>query len=322
MKKKGWFVLIFLLVFVGSVEAFKWSELGRAPLMPAIEDKISLQEKFSSYRGDILEGLRMAEPTWNGSEIFQSLETAIRSDRAVTETFFGLGQRFEWMIFRPQGRVGIVRNVEWAGKENLEGFLIAVAYKNERLKFFIAKRCGNLALVEKKPAPPPPKAETPPPPRVQAPPSAPPLKAEIVKPESLVSVSDEKRVFIRIFFLALPPRDDSAREVLRKDPRAIEKSTFQILNDATMKMGREGRFLLKLFTSENEGPAAFVAEVRVKGVGMWSAGRDFLQQYSRYEIWPDEQTMTSFFWPPSGWQKGEVSEFLRARIHHRVFITY
>jgi hypothetical protein len=142
--------------------------------MPAIEDKISLQEKFSSYQGDILEGLRMAEPTWNASEIFQSLETAIRSDRAVTETFFSLGQRFEWMIFRPQGRVGIVRNVEWAGKGNLEGFLIAIAYKNEEIKFFIAKRCGNLALVEKKPAPPPPKVEAPPPPKAETPPPPPP----------------------------------------------------------------------------------------------------------------------------------------------------
>jgi hypothetical protein len=322
MKKKGWFVLFLVLVgsVVGSVEAFKWSELGRAPLMTDVQDKISLQEKFSSYRGDILEGLRMAEPTWNASEIFQLLETAIRSDRAA-ETFFGLGQRFEWMIFRPQGRVGIVRNVEWAGKGNLEGFLIAVAYKNEEIKFFIAKRCGNLALIEKKPAPPPtPKVETPPLPRVQAPPPS-PLSIEPSPPSPpRVEVED---IFIRVFFLRLP--DGKEREILEKDPRAMTREAWQVLNEITRKSGLSGKFLIKFHrTSVQELPTEVIpVEVR-DGIGVIVLSKESLSEFREYSIWPEKELFKNykFLWPPSGWQKGSVQEFLKSSVHHRVFITY
>jgi hypothetical protein len=296
MKKKGWFLLVLLVLVgsvgsVGSVEAFKWSELGRAPLMTDVQDKISLQEKFSSYRGDILEGLRMAEPTWNASEIFQSLEIAIRCDRTVTETFFGLGQRFEWMIFRPQGRVGIVRNVEWAGKGNLEGFLIAVAYKNEEIKFFIAKRCGNLALIEK-----------------------------TITPE--ISSQAKEDIFIRIFFLRLP--DGKEREILEKDPRAMTREAWRVLNETARKTGLSGKFLLKLHKDRVEEPANYVVEVETKdGVGIVSLPRESLQKFNMYSIWPEkEMLLYRFLWPPSGWQKGSVQEFLKSSVHHRVFITY
>ncbi len=182
MKKKGliWLTTFLFVICVSSLAeaSYKWSQLGRAPIMPSVIDKIELQEKFSSCRGDILEGLRMAEPTWNASEIFQSLETAIRSDRGVTETSFAFGQKFEWMIFKPRGRVGIVRDVEWSGKESLEGFLITCVCRDSELKFFLAKKCGNIALLEKKILPQP-RVEMPPPlPKVEVPQPPPPRYAE------------------------------------------------------------------------------------------------------------------------------------------------
>lgn len=150
MRKLICLTAIFLIIGIPSLAwGYKWSQLGRAPLMPSIEDRISLQGNFSSYRTDIIEGLRLAEPSWGSNEVFESLEEAIRSDR-VAETAFSSGQSFLWMIFKPRDKVGVVKNVGWAGKEQLEGFLVSCTYRNEEIKFFIAKKCGNLALLEKK----------------------------------------------------------------------------------------------------------------------------------------------------------------------------
>ena len=160
----------------------------------------------------------------------------------------------------------------------------------------IAKRCGNLSLVEKTITPTP-------------------------KPVSSQAKLSED-IFIRIFFLRLP--DGKEREILEKDPRAMTREAWHALNEAS-RAGLSGKFILKFHKNSVEEPAEYMVEVEVKnGVGIVSLTRDFLKEFKAYSIWPEEKLMLMyrFHWPPSGWQKGEVSEFLRARIHHRVFITY
>ena len=165
MKKLVLLLAVVVLVvgasrFVGAT--FKWSQLGRAPLMEGIDDRLSFQEKFSSHQEEIIGGLKFAEPSWGVNTVFSLLNEAIRSDR-VMETSFAPGQKFLWMIFKPKGKIGVVKDVEWAGKEKLDGFLVSLVYRDNEIKFFIPKKCGNLALMEKR-ALPVPKVEVPPPP--------------------------------------------------------------------------------------------------------------------------------------------------------------
>jgi len=175
MRKLVWLVVFFLTVSAPKLaEAYRWSQLGSAPLTSSIEDKISLQGNFSFWRGDVIEGLKLAEPNWDAVEVFNSLEKHVMSDRGVVETSFSPGQKFLWMIFKPRGRVGVVRDVEWTGNVKLDGYLISCIYRNLEVKFFTAKKCGNLALLGIRPLPLPPKAEVVPPLKVEAPPPCPP----------------------------------------------------------------------------------------------------------------------------------------------------
>lgn len=149
--KKGLFLVLLMIFFIfpSAVSGFEWRQLGRAPLMPEITDRLSLQEKFSFHRYEIASGINLAEPSWDSWEIVEELERAIKSDR-IEEKTFPRGKKFLWMIFKPKCKISVVRNVEWQGEGNLEGFLIPIVYKDEKLNFFVAKRCGNLALIERK----------------------------------------------------------------------------------------------------------------------------------------------------------------------------
>lgn len=181
-----WLVVVILIIFVlapilaKAANVFEWREVGRAPLMPEIKDQLSLQEKFSSHKEEILEGIRLAEPAWDSDAVFVLLETAVRGGR-TEEMSFAPGQKFSWMVFRPKGKVGIVREVQWVGKENLEGFQVSVLYDGKELKFYIPKECGNLTLLEGR-ALPAPQAEVPSPPRVEP---IPPIKLEVEPPSPI-----------------------------------------------------------------------------------------------------------------------------------------
>jgi hypothetical protein len=149
--------------------------------MPEVEDKISLQEQFSLYKIEIIDGLKMAEPDWDASRVFKLSESSIRSDINVEEVAFSRGQKFFWMIFKGKKGISVLRDVEWTGKEPLLGFLYSCIYEGLEIKFFLPKKCGNIALLEKKvlprpkvevpqPPPPPRYVEPPPPPRYAGPP--------------------------------------------------------------------------------------------------------------------------------------------------------
>ncbi|MDI6603180.1 MAG: hypothetical protein QME57_03650 [Patescibacteria group bacterium] len=157
--KRFLFLMVVLFVTPCLAETFKWSQLGRAPLMGDVRDKLSLQEEITVNKEQIIEGLKLAEPTWNAQQVYNYLEEQSRNDTLVKEESFPPGKKFIWMIFKPAGKVGVVRNVQWCGQQNLKGFIIPCLYQGMLLDFFVPQRCGNICLARKEKFLPPEKPE-------------------------------------------------------------------------------------------------------------------------------------------------------------------
>jgi len=55
-----------------------------------------------------------------------------------------------WMLFRSQGKVKAVHNLEWAGEEPLAVLSFAVEKGNKHYEFVMPKTCGNISLLDVK----------------------------------------------------------------------------------------------------------------------------------------------------------------------------
>jgi len=164
-------LVVALVVFIPSTAGatYKWKHLGAAPLITGgIGDKLGLQEKYTAYRADIAQGTKLAQPNWDVSQLMDSSESVIRSGQTRPVTYQP-GKQFEWMVFKPGGKVGAERDVVWEGVkpgEPLEGYEFDVRYGDMELTFFVAAKCGNFGLIEKKQIP---KVEAPAPPATSPP---------------------------------------------------------------------------------------------------------------------------------------------------------
>jgi hypothetical protein len=65
---------------------------------------------------------------------------------AFTEKSIPVGDKFYWMLFRTQGKVKVLEDVEWAGKQPLPVFSLTARKDNKDYEFIIPKPCGNIAL--------------------------------------------------------------------------------------------------------------------------------------------------------------------------------
>lgn len=114
------------------------------------------------------------------------------------------GAKFSWMIFKSKkSGVTVVRDVEWAGADGLEGFIIPVICGQKELKFFLTKKCGNLTLVQAKPIPVAAPAPVQPPKVVER------VVEKIVQvpgPERMVEVPGPERVVERVVEVPGPER--------------------------------------------------------------------------------------------------------------------
>ncbi|MFH0852739.1 MAG: hypothetical protein V1845_04040 [bacterium] len=141
------------ILFSSEALAYKWTEIGRAPLLGSVNDKLALQQQigFEVNKAKIINGLKKAEPGWNAEQTQAEIASVIQSDQGVEEISFSPGAKFAWMIFQPKdGLTSVIRDVEWTGKESIEGFKFAIVCGQQKLDFFIAKKCGNLAFLGKK----------------------------------------------------------------------------------------------------------------------------------------------------------------------------
>ncbi|MEW6186271.1 MAG: hypothetical protein AB1585_11085, partial [Thermodesulfobacteriota bacterium] len=115
------------------------------------------------------------------------------------------GEKMQWMMYKKNKKVGVARDVIWAGKKPFKAFRTVVRYNNMDYEFIIPAICLNVALKDIKDVPKPPPPPPPPPkkeePKVAPPPPPPPPKKEEAKaapppPPPPAKVEEPKKGFV------------------------------------------------------------------------------------------------------------------------------
>jgi hypothetical protein len=139
----GIFILFSLSTFA---ETKKLEEIGRYTLVK-IKGEVPTQEVMKTlldkYTGDIKYGFDLA----GYGDVFLPFIDQIKQS-SFEEKEIAIGEKFMWMLFRSRGRVKIVNDLEWAGKEPLPVFSFTVVKEFKHYEFIMPKPCGNIALVK------------------------------------------------------------------------------------------------------------------------------------------------------------------------------
>jgi len=145
-KKLIFFIIGILILFSLSnfAETKKLRQVGRYKLMN-IREGLSNEELMKTiverYTEDIKYGFDLA----GQSDLFLPFIDQIKK-AAFEERKLAIGDKMMWMIFRSQGKIKIVRDLEWAGKEPLPVFSFAVQKEDKSFEVIMPKSCGNISL--------------------------------------------------------------------------------------------------------------------------------------------------------------------------------
>jgi hypothetical protein len=142
------FVIGFLVLF--SLDSFgetkQLKEIGRYTLVrikgevPTSEVMKTLVEK---YAGDIKFGFDTA----GYGDLYLPFIDQIRSETFI-EKEMAIGDKFMWMLFRSQGKVKVVEDLEWAGQAPLPVYSFTVRKDYKNYEFIMPKPCGNISLIK------------------------------------------------------------------------------------------------------------------------------------------------------------------------------
>lgn len=106
-----------------------------------------LRALFRQYRADYETVLREANWPGNPDDLFRAVE-----EGSFGEAQYPVGHTFEWMAVRKSGVAQPTRPVRWAGSAPFDAFEIRFESNDQEHRFLIPKACGNLALVDMRPA--------------------------------------------------------------------------------------------------------------------------------------------------------------------------
>ncbi len=149
MKNKKWiffFVGIFILFSLSSfAQTKKLRQIGRYKLVD-IDGDITQEELMKTlvdrYQGDIKYGFDLA----GSGDLFPPFIDQIKQS-AFEEKELSIGDKIMWMLFRSQGKVKAVHDLEWAGEESLPVLSFSVERGNMHYEFVMPKTCGNISLL-------------------------------------------------------------------------------------------------------------------------------------------------------------------------------
>jgi len=145
--------LLVLFSFSSLAETKKLKQIGRYTLV-RIKGEVPTSEVMKTlvdrYAGDIKYGFDLA----GFGDLYLPFMDQIRSER-FKEGELSIGQQFPWMLFRSQGKVKIVKDLEWAGKAPLPIFVFTVEKDYKYYDFMMPRACGNISFLRTREAPPP-----------------------------------------------------------------------------------------------------------------------------------------------------------------------
>lgn len=145
--KKVVFLVIGLLVLLSLnsyAETKKLRRIGRYTFV-RIKGEVPTAEVMKilidRYTGDMKYGFDMV----GYGDLFLPFLDQIKA-ASFEETELLIGDKLMWMLFRSQGKVKVVEDIEWAGQEPLPVFSFTVVKDFKHYEFIMPKPCGNIAL--------------------------------------------------------------------------------------------------------------------------------------------------------------------------------
>ena len=184
MKDKRWYLILIGFMILTSLSIFaqtkKLRDIGRYRFLPikagtpAPEMMKVIAEK---YADDIKRGFNLA----GYPGLYPPFIDRIRQS-AFTERELAVGSKMLWMIFRSQGQIQVIHDLEWAGQEPLSVLSFSIQEGDKKYELIMPKTCGNISLEKVESAAAPAKEQKPPEPTL-------PLQE---KPEERYEISKAK----------------------------------------------------------------------------------------------------------------------------------
>lgn len=145
--------LLVLFAMSSLAETKKLKHIGRYTLV-RIKGEVPTSEVMKTlvdrYAGDIKYGFDLA----GFGDLYLPFMDQIRSEN-FKEGELSVGQPIPWMLFRSQGKVKIVKDLEWAGQGPLPIFVFTVEKDYKYYDFMMPRACGNISFLRTREAPPP-----------------------------------------------------------------------------------------------------------------------------------------------------------------------
>jgi hypothetical protein len=145
-KKLTIFVVLLLVVFTASTfaETKKLKSIGQYTLV-RIRGHVPTQEVMKRlvdrYSADIKTGFDLAGATDLYLPFMDQLKSATFEEQSLP-----VGDKLMWMLFRSNGKVKVVQDVEWAGNKPLDVFVFNVKQDYKNYEFVMPRPCGNISL--------------------------------------------------------------------------------------------------------------------------------------------------------------------------------
>jgi len=148
MRSKKLTILIVAVLVLFCLSTFaetkKLKQIGRYTLV-RIKGEVPTEEVMKTlldkYAGDIKYGFDQAGYGDLYLPFMDQLKTSTFEEKELA-----VGDTLMWMLFRSMGKVKIVEDVEWAGKEPLPVFSFMVKKNFKHYEFIMPKPCGNISL--------------------------------------------------------------------------------------------------------------------------------------------------------------------------------
>lgn len=147
-KKVAFLAIGILILFSLSTfaETKRLEQIGRYTLV-RIKGEVPTEEVMKilleKYAGDIKYGFDLAGYGDLYFPFMDQIKGAAFKDKEIA-----VGEKFMWMLFRSQGKVKVVQDLEWAGKEPLPVFSFTVVKEFMHYEFVMPKPCGNISLLK------------------------------------------------------------------------------------------------------------------------------------------------------------------------------
>lgn len=146
-KKLIFFIMGILILFSLSTlaETKKLRQVGRYKLMN-INESMPTEEIMKAIVERYAQDIRSGFDLGGNSDLYVPFIDQIKQS-AFEEKELSIGGKMRWMIFRSQGKVKIVHDLEWAGNAPLLVYSFAIVRGEKSYEVIMPKSCGNISLL-------------------------------------------------------------------------------------------------------------------------------------------------------------------------------